>query len=773
MTKLTSYAAVGLVGLLVLGGCGGSGSTKNGTSDSGGGDSSVVDTGTPADTGSAQDGTVPDSGGDATVEDSGASPDSFIAEDSSPPEDTSSGDTTQGDTEAPVYTVGGTVTGLTGTLVLQDNGSDSLSLTAGGAFTFATGLANGGAYDVSVLTQPTGETCTVTNGTGTIASSSVTTVVVTCVASVGDGGGEAGDGGSGDGSTDGGDAATYTIGGTVTGLSGTLVLEDNGSDTVSVSASGAFTFIKPVASGGAYAVTVQTQPAGQTCVVTNGTGTVGSTNVTNVTVACAANPYTIGGTVTGLAATDAVVLQDNGGNNLTVSANGSFTFTSALAANQAYAVTVLTQPSNPAQTCTVTGGSGTTTNASVTSVQVACVTKSFTVGGTLTGLAAGASLVLQDNGGDNLSVSANGAFTFATPVVSGGMYAVTIHTQPASQVCTVSAGTGTINGANASSVVVNCSSSYTVGGSVNGLAGGNTIALKNNGGSLTFVTTNGAFAFPTPVPTGTAYAVTVSGNPSTPTGQICTVTNGSGTVGTANVTTITITCTTNTSCKQILATQPTAPSGAYNIFAGGQEFGVYCDMTDAGGGWTLALKINGLVDGGTQTFTYNQPIWTNTTLLNPTSTDLSENEAKFLSYTSIPFTNILGMMTGATATNVLVIPVSDGTSLLHLISTSAQNTVNTTLGRTAWVDLTNPTATPQFNCNMEGINQGVGGTDVRIGLVTNQENDCLTPDSATGFGISGNSAVGSPGPSAGSAAGGPYEEPGASDVLNFGYVFVR
>lgn len=60
-------------------------------------------------------------------------------------------------------------------------------------------------------------------------------------------------------------------------------------------------------------------------------------------------PFTIGGTVSGLAAGESVVLQDNGKDNLTVSANGPFTFATSIASSGTYAVTVFTQPSNPAQ----------------------------------------------------------------------------------------------------------------------------------------------------------------------------------------------------------------------------------------------------------------------------------------------------------------------------------------------------------------------------------------------------------------------------------------
>ena len=80
----------------------------------------------------------------------------------------------------------------------------------------------------------------------------------------------------------------------------------------------------------------------------------------------------------------------------------------------------------------------------------------FTLGGTVTGLAAGGALVLQNNGGDDLAVSANGGFTFATPLAAGAAYAVAVKTQPAGQACTVKSGSGTLGSANQSSVEVAC-----------------------------------------------------------------------------------------------------------------------------------------------------------------------------------------------------------------------------------------------------------------------------------------------------------------------------
>ncbi len=163
------------------------------------------------------------------------------------------------------YSIGGTVSGLNGTVVLQNNGGNNLSVSANGAFTFSAQVTQGSAYSVTVLTQPAGQTCTVGNGTGTT-SVNVTDVQFTCVTN------------------------SLTIGGTVSGLSGTVMLQNNGVDDLSVSANGTFTFATPVAHGGGYAVTASSQPAGQNCSIGNGSGLVNGANVTDVTVTCATLP---------------------------------------------------------------------------------------------------------------------------------------------------------------------------------------------------------------------------------------------------------------------------------------------------------------------------------------------------------------------------------------------------------------------------------------------------------------------------------------------------
>jgi sugar lactone lactonase YvrE len=80
---------------------------------------------------------------------------------------------------------------------------------------------------------------------------------------------------------------------------------------------------------------------------------------------------------------------------------------------------------------------------------------SYVIGGTLTGLAANTKLVLLDNGGDALTLAANGAFSFAAPIAFNTTYAVTVGTQPLWQNCSVSNGSGTAT-ADVNSVQVSC-----------------------------------------------------------------------------------------------------------------------------------------------------------------------------------------------------------------------------------------------------------------------------------------------------------------------------
>ena len=167
--------------------------------------------------------------------------------------------------ESKSFNVGGTVSGLnSGTSVQLTYGdaANTVTVAANGTFQFPKALPFNTAYATAVATQPTNQTCTVTNGSGN-ARAAVSNITVTCV-------------------TNG-----YKVGGTVSGLDAStqVTLKINDTETLVVSATGSdsqYSFSTPVT---AYNVTVSQQPEGGYCSVSNASGTA-SANVTNVNVSC-------------------------------------------------------------------------------------------------------------------------------------------------------------------------------------------------------------------------------------------------------------------------------------------------------------------------------------------------------------------------------------------------------------------------------------------------------------------------------------------------------
>src|SRR6267378_454833 len=128
-----------------------------------------------------------------------------------------------------------------------------------------------------------------------------------------------------------------------------------------------------------------------------------------------------------------IVLQNNGGDSLSIRANGTFTMPTLVSAGSGYKITILAQPSGPNQTCTITNGAG-TANANVTNVQIVCPAIFHTIGGTVVGLVGtGGGMQLLNNGGDNLVVNANGNFTFVSPIADNSFYDVSIFVDPTTQ----------------------------------------------------------------------------------------------------------------------------------------------------------------------------------------------------------------------------------------------------------------------------------------------------------------------------------------------------
>jgi hypothetical protein len=172
--------------------------------------------------------------------------------------------------------------------------------------------------------------------------------------------------------------------------------------------------------------------------------------------------YTVGGSVSGLASGATLTLANNSADTVSITSNGAFSLVKTLSAGSKYSVTVTTQPSAPVQTCTVANGTGTVGAAAITNIAVTCVISTFQVSAAVSGLV-GSGLVLENNGTDDVAVSADGVVSFSKPIDSGAAYSVTVKTAPGAPVqnCSVNNSSGTVRGANITNVAVSCATSIT------------------------------------------------------------------------------------------------------------------------------------------------------------------------------------------------------------------------------------------------------------------------------------------------------------------------
>lgn len=347
------------------------------------------------------------------------------------------------------------------------------------------------------------------------------------------------------GGSDNAPSPIYAVGGIIEGLDGTLVLR-HGGETATYTGDGTFTFATRLRSGDGFNITIVSAPASQSCVVRNGRGVIDGGSYLDIEVECGLRRHQVGGTVSGLNGT--VRLQNRQANDLTLTTDGAFTFSSLGIVGVEYDVAVFEQPAG--QTCTVNNGKGTSTGADVGDVQVQCVdnTQPWTLGGTISGLA-GNGLVLQVNGGNLFTAAADAtSFQFSSPLNNGTPWVVSVRTQPLGQACTVSNGSGTLL-ANVANVSVTCiNRTYAVSGEISGLIGEVVLKLTSSTGSETIRRIgNGVFTFSLEVPSQSTYQVDVvsSSDSDGGTAMSCRVNDAvswTGTVGFANVTGLEVEC---------------------------------------------------------------------------------------------------------------------------------------------------------------------------------------------------------------------------------------
>ena len=186
------------------------------------------------------------------------------------------------------------------------------------------------------------------------------------------------------------------------------------------------------------------------------------------------------------------------------------------------------------------------------------------------------------------------------------------------------------------------------------------------------------------------------------------------------------------SCNAIKTATPTSTDGLYWLTDGMTPYQVHCDMTTAGGGWTLAMKA----DGRLSTFVYSASYWTAANTLSPGALAEDRTEAKYVSFNTLAGTQLLAKVESGipspVRTQVFALPATQ-----TLLATFQGGYSPTSLTRAGWKTLFGPYTSLQVNCNREGFNITGFGQSVRLGLVTNENNDCTSPDSRVGIGGEG------------------------------------
>ena len=259
--------------------------------------------------------------------------------------------------------------------------------------------------------------------------------------------------------------ASFSVGGTVSGTTGPgLALRLNGGPPLEIAGDGPFTFPERLASGASYDVEVAHAPPGEVCSISDGAGTVAGADVTDVTVTCAPQGFTVGGSITGFETLPPapgaapqlgdLVLRLNADEEIRVRDEESYVFSTLLADGAPYEVTLVQEP-YPSDV-TLTNAAGTIAAADVVDADVELRGR-WSVGGNHSGVTV-PGVVLQLNGGDDIALNPGGleTFTWWDRAVHGEPYEVTILSEPRGLDCRIEDGSGVIDAAPATDIECIC-----------------------------------------------------------------------------------------------------------------------------------------------------------------------------------------------------------------------------------------------------------------------------------------------------------------------------
>lgn len=226
------------------------------------------------------------------------------------------------------------------------------------------------------------------------------------------------------------------------------------------------------------------------------------------------------------------------------------------------------------------------------------------------------------------------------------------------------------------------------------------------------------------------------------------------------------------SCKELYDRDNSSRSQVYELSFGSEKIPVFCHMGDFGcgnGGWTMAMKI----DGTKGTFHFDSNLWKDKYSLNPKGgqTGFDSQQTKLPTYWSTPFSKIcLGMNIDHQLKFIVL--HKNAPSLFSLIADG--NYRATSLGRNKWKSLIGPRASLQYNCNKEGFNtMGLHCprfSKARIGIISNNQQHCLSCNSRIGFGTGGSPDNSN---TCGNEAANLWSDNGQKSIKGMGYILVQ
>jgi hypothetical protein len=395
----------------------------------------------------------------------------------------------------PTYKIGGTLSGLFGTVILENNSGDDLTITANGAFNFLTKLHNGDSYNVTVLTNPLTETCSVTAPSGVVLGGDVSSVIIYCESNLTE-------------------PVISNIHSTTTPTTATITWQTDVPATSTINYSPDMSY--NLATSSNEMLTVHSMIIRNLNVYTTYHFQISATDESYNTIHTGDLTFQTTDNIPPVINSFALPFAANALNvfftSFSASDNAAVTgyFVSESSSTPALGAVGWTGTA-PTHYNFATQGSytlyiwardaaGNESGPATSTVVITILT--YTVGGSVTG--ASGSLVLQNNGGDDLSLTGNSSFVFNTALNNGAAYAVTVRTNPNGQTCLVTNGSGNISG-NVSNVLVSCttnpycgdgacnngetcgSCSADCGACVSSGAGGGSSGGGGGGGSLTSV----------------------------------------------------------------------------------------------------------------------------------------------------------------------------------------------------------------------------------------------------------------------------------------------